>query len=98
VGRAAATIASVPAVAPTFEPNGTLVGAYGDPADPVVISEAEGRLFRDGSEFYPIAGGWYYLPASGTTFRFGRVSGGSVDSMVTRFPWAASERVLRRVR
>lgn len=97
VGRAVATIASVPAVAPTFEPHTAVVGAYGDPADPVVISEAEGRLFRDESEFYPIAGGWYYLPSSGTTFRFGRVSDGSVDSMITRFPWAASERVLRRV-
>ena len=98
VGRAVATIASVPAVAPPFEPHSAVVGAYGDPADPVVISQAAGRLFRDASEFYPIAGGWYYLPASGTTFRFGRVSDGSVDSMITRFPWAASERVLRRVR
>jgi CubicO group peptidase (beta-lactamase class C family) len=96
--RAVATIASVPAVAPTFEPHGAIVGAYGDPADPVVISEAEGRLFRDESEFYPIAGARYYLPASGATFRFGRIAGGSVDSMITRFPGAASERVLRRVR
>ena len=98
VGRVVGTIASVPAVAPPFEPHSAVVGAYGDPADPVVISEAEGRLFRDASEFYPITDGWYYLPASGTTFRFGRVSGGTVDSMVTRVPWAASERVLRRVR
>jgi hypothetical protein len=97
VGRAVATIASVPAVAPSFEPHSAIVGAYGDPADPVVISVAESRLFRDESEFYPIAGGWYYLPASGTTFRFGRDSGGNVDSMVTRFPWAVSQRALRRI-
>ena len=97
MGRPVATIASVPAVAPPFEPHSEIVGAYGDPADPVVISVAESRLFRDESEFYPIAGSWYYLPASGTTFRFGRDSSGSVDSMVTRFPWAVSERVLRRV-
>jgi hypothetical protein len=63
-----------------------------------LISETEGRLFRDKSEFYPIVGGWYYLPASGTTFRFGRDSGGRVDSVVTRFPWAAQERALGRVR
>jgi hypothetical protein len=98
VGGAVAKIASVPVVASPFEPRSSVVGAYGDPADPVVISETEGRLFRDASEFYPIAGGWYYLPASGTTFRFRRNSSGSVDSMVTRFPWASSERALPRVR
>lgn len=97
LGAAVGSIASVPAVGPAFEPHNEVVGAYGDPLDPVVISEADGRLFRDESEFYPIVG-WYYLPSSGTTFRFGRGSGGSVDSMVTRFPWSASERVLPRVR
>jgi CubicO group peptidase (beta-lactamase class C family) len=96
VARAVATILSVPAVARPFEPHSAVVGAYGDPADPVVISDAEGRLFRDENEVYPIADGWYYIPASGTTFRFGRDSDGSVDSLVTRFPWA-SERALRRV-
>ena len=98
IGRAVARIASVPAVAPPFEPSKAVVGAYGDPADPLVISEKEGRLFRDGSEFYPIAGGWYYLPASGSTMRFGRDAGGSVDSIVTRFAWATQERALRRIR
>jgi hypothetical protein len=97
MGRAVTTIASVPPVAQEFEPHNVVVGAYGDPVDPVLISETEGRLFRDESEFYPIAGGWYYLPASGTTFRFGRDSGGRVDSVVTRLPWAAQERALGRV-
>jgi CubicO group peptidase (beta-lactamase class C family) len=96
-GRVAATIASVPAVASPFEPASTVVGAYGDPADPLVISEAEGRLFRDDSEFYPVAGGWYYLPASGTTMRFGRDSGGSVDSVLTRRPGSTGEHALRRI-
>jgi CubicO group peptidase (beta-lactamase class C family) len=96
-GRAVIAIASIPPVAPSFEPPSAVVGAYGDPADPLVISEADGRLFRDESEFYPIAGGRYYLPASGTTFRFVRGSTGSVDSVVTRFPWAAQERALGRI-
>jgi CubicO group peptidase (beta-lactamase class C family) len=98
LGRAVATIASVPPIAPQFEAPNEVVGVYGDPVDPLVISESEGRQFRDESEFYPIAGGRYYLPASGTTFRFARDSGGSVDSIITRFPWAPQERALRRVR
>jgi hypothetical protein len=96
MGRAVASIASVPEVAPPFEPHSALLGAYGDPADPVVISETEGRLFRDESEFYPMAGGWYYLPASGATFRFGRDSSGTVESIITR-SGSAPERVLRRI-
>jgi CubicO group peptidase (beta-lactamase class C family) len=96
-GRAAATVASTPAVGPVFESHSAVIGAYGDPADPVVISEAEGRLFRDGNEFYPIAGRWYYLPASGSRMRFGRDSSGNVDSIVTAFG-SAPERVLRRIR
>ena len=98
LGRAVTPIASVPPVAPPFEPHSDIVGAYGDPVDPLVISESGGRLFRDESEFYPIGGGRYYLPASGTTFRFVRESGGRVDSVVTRFPWAAQERGLGRIR
>ena len=98
LGGAAATIASVPPVAPPFESPSAVVGAYGDPVDPVVISESEGRLFRDESEFYPIAGDRYYLPASGATFRFVRDSGGRVDSVVTRFPSTTQERALGRLR
>lgn len=98
LGRPVATIATVPPVVPRFEADGAIVGAYGDPIDPLVISESEGRLFRDDSEFYPIAGGRYYLPASGTTFRFVRDSSGNVDSVITRFPWTPQERALRRIR
>jgi CubicO group peptidase (beta-lactamase class C family) len=97
-GRAVTPVASVPPVAPPFETHNAFVGAYGDPVDPLLISESNGRLFRDESEFYPIAGGRYYLPASGATFRFVRDPGGRVDSVVTRFPGAAQERVLGRVR
>ena len=97
LGRAVETIASVPPVARQFEARSAVVGAYGDPVDPVVVSESDGRLFRDESEFYPIAGGRYYLPASGATFRFARDSGGSVDSVITHFPGATQERALRRV-
>jgi hypothetical protein len=80
-----------------FESHSAVVGAYGDPADPVVISEEQGRLFRDGNEFYPIAGRWYYLPASGSRMRFGRDSSGNVDSIVTALG-SAPERVLRKIR
>jgi len=84
-GRPVRAIAQVPAVAPGFEALSGVVGAYGDPADPVVISEAEGRLFRNGNEVYPIVGGWYYEPDTGTTMRFARDAGGRVDSMLTRY-------------
>jgi CubicO group peptidase (beta-lactamase class C family) len=97
-GGSVEAIATVPPVAPRFEEPGAVLGAYGDPADPLVISESEDRLYRDESEFYPIAGGRYYLPASGTTFRFARDSGGRVHSIVTRFPWATEERALRKLR
>ena len=97
-GRAVTSIASVPPVAPAFEPHSAFIGRYGDSVDPLVISETGGRLFRDESEFYPIAGGWYYLPASGTTFRFARNFSGRVDSVVTRFPWAPQVRTLGRLR
>ena len=96
--REAGSIASVPPVAPQFESPSTVMGEYGDSVDPLVISESVGRLFRDESEFYPIAGDRYYLPASGTTFRFVRDAGGSVDSIMTRFAWAQEERALRRIR
>jgi CubicO group peptidase (beta-lactamase class C family) len=96
--RAVTPIASVPTVAPPFEPPNAIVGQYGDPVDPLVIAETAGRLFRDDSEFYPIAGDRYYRPASGTTFRFVRDSGGRADSVVTRFHWAPQERVLGRIR
>jgi hypothetical protein len=96
-GRAVEALAAVPAVAPSFEPSGDLVGAYGDPADPVMVTEVRGRLFRDENEFYPIAGGLYSIPASGATQRIGRDSGGRVDSVFVRFG-SAPERALRRIR
>jgi CubicO group peptidase (beta-lactamase class C family) len=101
-GRAVATIASVPAVAPPFESYSAVVGSYGDPGDPadtLVISEAEGRLFRDGDEIYPIAGGWYYEPGSSLTMRFGRDATGAVETLVTRYACCGrKERTLQRIR
>jgi CubicO group peptidase (beta-lactamase class C family) len=96
-GRAVEALAAVPAVAPSFEPSSDVVGAYGDQADPVMIAQVGGRLFRDENEFYPIAGGRYYIPASGATQRFGRDSAGRVDSVFVRFG-SAPERALRRLR
>ncbi len=73
-------------VAPRFEPASSFVGPYGPPADPVEISEVEGKLYRDDNEFYPIEGKRYFIPASGFTFRFQRTASGKVDAMVTSNP------------
>jgi hypothetical protein len=39
-------------------------------------------VFRGDNEFYPIAGGRYYIPASGTVMRFRRDSRGAVDAII----------------
>lgn len=96
VGRTVAAIVNPPAVAPQFEPPASIVGLYGDPTDPVVISETAGRLFRDENEFYPVAGGGYCIPGSGAIMRFGRDSSGSVDSTIDRLG-NRPERVLHRI-
>jgi CubicO group peptidase (beta-lactamase class C family) len=70
-------------VRPRFEPASSFVGRYGKPSDAVEISEVDGKLFRDDNEFYPIDGGRYCIPASGTTFRFRRTASGEVDAMLT---------------
>ena len=58
----------------------------------------DGHLFRDDNEFYPIAGGRYYIPASGSTMRFRRTGDGIVDGIVTVSPWAAAtERLALRL-
>jgi hypothetical protein len=94
-----ATIASVPAVEPPFESHSAVTGEYGDPADPLVIAEAEGRLLRDGDEVYPITGGWYYEPVSGITMRFGRDASGKVDTVISHYPVSSRpERSLRKLR
>jgi hypothetical protein len=94
-GGKPAAIPAPPVVAPRFETPGEVVGLYGDPADPVAITEVDGRLFRDESEFYPIGGRWYYIPASSSTFRFVRDANGVVETMFTKF--ADRETSLRKV-
>ena len=96
-GQAAAVFRPPPPLAESFETPDSFVGSYGDPSDPVVITTVDGHLFRDESEVYPIAGGHYYIPASGSTMRFRRTSDGSVDGMVTVSPWAGGERLALRV-
>jgi hypothetical protein len=44
--------------------------ARGEPSNPVVMRTLDGHLFRDENEFYPIASGRYYIPASGSVMRF----------------------------
>jgi CubicO group peptidase (beta-lactamase class C family) len=70
-------------VGPRFEPTSSFVGKYGNPSDPVEISEVEGKLYRDEIEFYPTDGERYCSSASGFIFRFRRNASGSVDAMVT---------------
>jgi hypothetical protein len=81
-----------------FENPADFVGLYGDPDDPLEISEKHGRLFRDDSDFYPISGRMYYVPVSAQLMRFGRDSSGVVDSIFTRFGPTAPERALGRIR
>ena len=95
--KAAAIFRPPPPLASSFEAPDALLGSYGDPSDPVVIAMVDGHLFRDDSEFYPIAEGRYYIPASGSAFRFRRTSDGIVDGMVTVSPWADTERLALRV-
>lgn len=93
-GRDAAGIRlpPTPLVAP-FESADSVLGRYGDAADPLLITAVDGHLFRDGNEIYPIAGERYYLPASGSVMRFRRTGDGVVDAMVTVAPWDGPERV-----
>jgi CubicO group peptidase (beta-lactamase class C family) len=82
LGRNVSAIFRPPAVASAFETPDSFVGDYGDPSDPIVISAADGHLFREENEFYPIEGGYYVL-ASGAVMRFRRTSSGKVDAMMT---------------
>ena len=86
----------VPLAAP-FESPDSVLGSYGDPSDPIVIALVDGHLFRDDNEVYPIAGGRYYIPASGSVMRFRRSSDGIVEGLVTLSPWGGGERVDLRV-
>ena len=98
VGReVAAILRPPPPLASSFETPDVL-GSYGDPSDPIVVAMVDSHLFRDENEFYPIAGGRYYIPASGSAFRFRRTSAGIVDGIVTVSPWApGTERLALRL-
>ena len=95
LGRPAPDIPRPPEIAPGFEAAESFLGAYGDPADPIVITTVDGHLFRDDSEFYPIAGGSYFMPASAAVMRFRRAPDGRVDAMITERPGAKESVALR---
>lgn len=78
VNEEPAAIPPPPPVAGQTETPESLVGSYGR----TEITFVGGKLFRGDSEFYPIDGGRYYIPASGTIMRFRRNSDGSVDAIV----------------
>jgi CubicO group peptidase (beta-lactamase class C family) len=96
-GGTAAAISRPPPPDSSFEAPDAFLGSYGEPSDPIVVAMVDGHLFRDESEFYPIAGERYYIPASGSVFRFRRTSDGAVDGMITVSPWAAGARLSLRV-
>jgi CubicO group peptidase (beta-lactamase class C family) len=98
VGReAAAILRPTPPTDSSFEAPDSFLGSYGDPSDPIKVAMVDGHLFRDENEFYAIAGGRYYIPASGSVFRFRRTSDGTVDGIVTVTPWDGAERLRLRV-
>ncbi len=94
-GAKPVAIASPPKVASRFETLDGATGLYGDPSDPVAITEVDGKLFRDENEFYPQEGRVYYIAASATTFRFGRDANGKIDSLLTNR--GGNETTMRRV-
>ena len=79
LGRTTGSVPLPPPVADEFEEPESLVGSYG----PARIMLAEGRLFRGDNEVYPIEGGRYYIPASGSLMRFRRDSDGVVDAIIS---------------
>ena len=91
LGQAPSAIPLPPPVGVALEAPGTLLGQYG----PAAISQRDGALFRGDNEFYPVEGGRYYIPASGTTMRFRRDPAGKVDAIIS-VSGGGSERVLAR--
>jgi CubicO group peptidase (beta-lactamase class C family) len=97
-GRQAAAIPRPPPpLDSSFETPDSFLGSYGDPSDPIVVAMVDGHLFRDDNEFYPVAGGRYYIPASGSVMRFRRTTDAIVDGIVTVTPWNGAERLLLKL-
>ena len=89
-GKATTAIHRPPPVASRFEAaDSSIVGSYGDPDDPIIVSVVDGHLIRDGNEFYPIAGHRYYVPATDAVFWFVRRADGSVEAFHTI--WGAGQ-------
>jgi D-alanyl-D-alanine carboxypeptidase len=98
MGREAGALPIPPTpLAAHSEPLESVLGSYGDPVDPIVIALVDGHLFRDDNEIYLLSAGLYYVPASGSVMRFRRTSDGTVDALVTAFPWASGERLALKV-
>jgi CubicO group peptidase (beta-lactamase class C family) len=96
--KVAAIFRPPPPVEAAFDMPDSFVGRYGEASDPVVVSTVDGHFFRDENEFYPIAHGRYYIPASGSVMRFRRARDGIVDAIVTTSPWLAEERLTLKLR
>ncbi|HMG95708.1 MAG TPA: serine hydrolase domain-containing protein [Gemmatimonadaceae bacterium] len=95
-GRPTVAMIRPPAVSPATQDPAPFLGDYGDADDPVSVSQENGRLFRDGNEFYPIADGWFYVPGTGARFRFTRGADSTVNGMFTRWE-SGQERQWARV-
>ncbi len=78
-----ADVVSLPkTIAAQFEKPELLVGSFGR----AKISIQDGKLFRGNNEFYPIEGGRYYIPASGSMMKFRRDKAGKVDALISIRP------------
>ncbi len=95
-GRPTVAMIRPPAVSHATQDPAPFLGDYGDADDPVSVSQENGRLFRDGNEFYPIADGWFYVPGTGARFRFTRGADSTVNGMFTRWE-SGQERQWARV-
>ena len=79
LGEESVALPEPPPVSAAFEDPRTILGSYGR----AEITMTDAMLFRGENEFYPLAGGSYYIPASGTTMQFRRDSDGKVDALIS---------------
>jgi hypothetical protein len=83
LGQRVTSIPLPPPASEQSEAPASLVGAYGSVAEPAEVAVIDGKLFRGDNEFYPIEGGRYYIPGSGSVMRFRRNAAGAVDAIVS---------------
>ncbi len=94
-GDAVPPIPSPPPVGPPVGRPEVLAGVYDGDGPPIVIAADDGHLYRGENEFYPVAGGWYYIPGSGMRMRFRTDESGQAYELISAR--GDDESVARRV-